>query len=159
MNEKKNMNHSDLEKIETSSRGRHALTAMIDLTCMQQGKPVPLSEIAAKRKISLSYLEQMFAGLRRHDLVKSHRGPGGGYCLGRPAAEISVASIMRAAEDSPTAQKIRDNARRASDVPNVSDSMWEHLAKMVYQRLEEVSLDDVVSERLEIYQKVFMTEP
>lgn len=151
------MKHSDLEKIETSSRGKHALTAMIDLASLQQGKPVPLSEIAAKRKISLSYLEQMFAGLRKHELVQSHRGPGGGYCLGKPAAEISVASIMRAAEDTPTAQRIRDNARRVHDVPNPSDMMWSELGNMVYSLLENVSLEDVISERLEKYQEIFKT--
>lgn len=151
------MNHSDLEKIETSSRGKHALTAMIDLTSLQQGKPVPLSDIAAKRKISLSYLEQMFAGLRKHDLVQSHRGPGGGYCLGRPANEISVAAIMRAAEDTPTAKRIRDGARRVHNVPNPSDMMWGQLGDMVYGLLENISLEDVMSERLEKYQEVFKT--
>lgn len=158
MESKEKMHHTELEKIETTSRGRHALTAMIDLTSMQQGKPVPLSEIAAKRKISLSYLEQMFAGLRKHDLVHSHRGPGGGYCLGRPANEISVASILRAAEDTPTAERIRKASRRASDIHNQSDLMWEKLGQMVYGLLERISLEDVLAENLEIYEKVFKTE-
>lgn len=151
------MTHSELEKIETSSRGKHALTAMIDLASLQQGRPVPLSDIAAKRKISLSYLEQMFAGLRKHELVKSHRGPGGGYVLGKPAAEITIASIMRAAEDTPTAQKIRDNSRRSHDMPNPSDLMWAGLSDMVYGLLDKVTLDDVISERLEKYREIFKT--
>jgi len=140
-------------KLETSSRGRHALTAMVDLTSMQEGRPVPLSEIAARRKISLSYLEQMFAGLRKHGLVKSHRGPGGGYCLGMPAHEISVAAIIRAAEDTPAAQRTR-NTRRSND-NNAADQLWESLGGMVYGLLDHVSLDDVVSERIEVYQKLF----
>lgn len=144
-----------LEKLETSSRGKHALTAMVDLTSMQEGRPVPLSEIAARRKISLSYLEQMFAGLRKHGLVKSHRGPGGGYCLGMPAHEISVAAIIRAAEDTPAAQRTRQNTRKTGGEERATDQLWESLGGMVYGLLDHVSLDDVVSERLEVYQKLF----
>jgi len=144
------------ERLETSSRGRHALTAMVDLTSMQEGRPVPLSEIAARRKISLSYLEQMFAGLRKHGLVKSHRGPGGGYCLGMPAHEISVAAIMRAAEDTPAALRARQNSRKTGqDDQHATEQLWESLGGMVYGLLDNVSLDDVVSERLEVYQKLF----
>jgi len=142
-----------VQKLETSSRGKHALTAMVDLTSMQEGRPVPLSEIAARRKISLSYLEQMFAGLRKHGLVKSHRGPGGGYCLGMPAHEISVAAIIRAAEDTPAAQR-SSNTRRSND-NHAANQLWESLGGMVYGLLDHVSLDDVVSERLEVYQKLF----
>ena len=123
---------------------------------MQEGRPVPLSEIAARRKISLSYLEHMFAGLRKHGLVKSHRGPGGGYCLGMPAHEISVAAIMRAAEDTPAALRARQNSRKAGqDDGHSTDQLWESLGGMVYGLLDHVSLDDVVSERLEVYQKLF----
>lgn len=152
--------NSNLERLETTSRGKHALTAMVDLTKMQDGRPVPLSDIAARRQISLSYLEQMFAGLRRHGLVKSHRGPGGGYRLGLPATEISVAAIIRAAEDSPTAQRTRQAAPRrfaTSDCP--SGKLWESLNGLVYQLLDHVSLDDVVRERDDVYQKLFTAPP
>jgi Rrf2 family transcriptional regulator, iron-sulfur cluster assembly transcription factor len=125
---------------------------------MQDGRPVPLSDIAARRQISLSYLEQMFAGLRRHGLVKSHRGPGGGYRLGLPANEISVAAIMRAAEDSPSAHRSRQNARRPSQTDCPSCKLWESLNGLVYRMLDHVSLDDVVAERVEVYQKLFKTE-
>lgn len=147
-----------VEKLETTSRGRHALTAMIDLTKLQDGRPVPLSEIAARRQISLSYLEQMFSGLRRHGLVKSHRGPGGGYRLGLPPQDITVAAIMRAAEDSPSAQRSRQNARRTSQSDCPSGRLWESLNGLVYTMLDHVSLDDVVAERVEVYQKIFKTE-
>ena len=152
--------NSNVERLETTSRGKHALTAMVDLTKMQDGRPVPLSDIAARRQISLSYLEQMFAGLRRHGLVKSHRGPGGGYRLGLPATEISVAAIIRAAEDSPTAQRTRQAAPRrlsSSDCP--SCKLWESLNGLVYQLLDHVSLDDVVRERDDVYQKLFTAPP
>jgi Rrf2 family iron-sulfur cluster assembly transcriptional regulator len=148
-----------VEKLETTSRGKHALTAMVDLTTMQDGRPVPLSDIAARRQISLSYLEQMFAGLRRHGLVKSHRGPGGGYRLGLPANEISVAAIMRAAEDSPSAQRSRQSPRRLaqSDCPSVK--LWESLNGLVYTLLDHVSLDDVVAQRDEVYERLFKQKP
>lgn len=148
-----------VDKLETTSRGKHALTAMVDLTRMQDGRPVPLSDIAARRQISLSYLEQMFAGLRRHGLVKSHRGPGGGYKLGLPANEISVAAIMRAAEDSPSAQRSRQTPRRTGQSECPSCTLWESLNGLVYTLLDHVSLDDVVAEREEVYQRLFKQKP
>lgn len=146
--------NSNVEKLETTSRGRHALTAMVDLTKMQDGRPIPLSDIAARRHISLSYLEQMFAGLRRNGLVKSHRGPGGGYRLGKPADEISVAAILRAAEDSPSAQRNRQPRRLGqSECPSIK--LWESMNGHVYTLLDQVSLADVVNEREDVYQKLF----
>ncbi len=152
--------NNNVERLETTSRGRHALTAMVDLTKMQDGRPVPLSDIAARRQISLSYLEQMFAGLRRHGLVKSHRGPGGGYRLGKPANEISVAAIIRAAEDSPTAQRNRQAAPRRfaqSDCPSVK--LWDSMNGLIFQLLDHVSLDDVVAERDAVYDRLFNRAP
>ena len=146
---------SNVERLETTSRGKHALTAMVDLTRMQEDRPVPLSDIAARRQISLSYLEQMFAGLRRHGLVKSHRGPGGGYKLGMAPNEISVAAIIRAAEDSPSAQRNRTGTRslRSSECP--STKLWQSLNGLVYTLLDQVSLDDVVAERDDVYERLF----
>ena len=150
--------NNNVEQFETTSRGRHALTAMIDLTKMQDGRPVPLSEIAARRQISLSYLEQMFAGLRRHALVKSHRGPGGGYRLGMPANPISVAAIMRAVEDSPTAQRNRQQqaSRRQANDTCPSSKLWESLNGLIYKMLDRVTLDDVAkNERSGMYEALF----
>lgn len=145
-----------MERIETSTRGRHALTAMVDLSRRQGERPVPLSEIAASRQISLSYLEQMFSGLRRHGLVKSHRGPGGGYVLALPAKDISVAAVIRAAEDTTTA---RSGARRTRHADETTGKLWEYLGTHVSGLLDNVSLDDVIAERVEVYQKVFKTLP
>ena len=74
-----------------STRGRFAITAMIDLALRQSGTPVPLQDLAQRHRISMSYLEQMFAKLRQHGLVESTRGPGGGYALAHAASAISVA--------------------------------------------------------------------
>jgi Rrf2 family iron-sulfur cluster assembly transcriptional regulator len=151
--------NNNVEKLETTSRGRHALTAMVDLTLMQADRPVPLSDIAARRQISLSYLEQMFAGLRRNGLVKSHRGPGGGYRLGKPTTQISVAEILRAAEDSPSAQRNRQAPRRATQAECPSTKLWESLNAHTYDLLDQVSLDDVVNQRNDVYQRLFRQNP
>ncbi len=131
---------------------------MVELTKKQGGRPVPLSDIAANRQISLSYLEQLFAGLRRHGLVKSHRGPGGGYLLGMPAGQITVGAIVRAAEDSPTARRSPNNNRRQKSTEEASDRLWDAMNSHIAHTLDGISLDDVVAERVEVYQKVFRTE-
>ncbi len=147
-----------MEKLETTSRGRHALTAMVDLSKRQNTKPVPLSEIAQSRQISLSYLEQIFAGLRRHGIVKSHRGPGGGYLMAKPATEITVSSIIKAAEDSPIALRTERNIRRERQMDTPTEKLWEQVNGFIYRQLDQISLQDVITENLEIYQKVFKTK-
>ena len=84
-----------------TTKGRFAVTAMIDLGLRQSNGPVTLAAISQRQQISLSYLEQLFGKLRRHELVESTRGPGGGYSLARKAAEITVADIIVAVEDVP----------------------------------------------------------
>ena len=82
-----------------TTKGRFAVTAMIDVALRGQEGPVTLAGISERQKISLSYLEQLFGKLRRHRLVDSVRGPGGGYCLSRPLDQISVADIIRAVDE------------------------------------------------------------
>ncbi|HNL43129.1 MAG TPA: Rrf2 family transcriptional regulator, partial [Ottowia sp.] len=77
-----------------TTKGRFAVTAMIDLALRQDSGPVTLAAISQRQRISLSYLEQLFGKLRRHELVESTRGPGGGYSLGRKADDITVADII-----------------------------------------------------------------
>src|ERR1041385_5538205 len=82
-----------------STKGRYAVMAMADLAGHENGRAVSLADIALRQEISLSYLEQLFAKLRRHGLVKSVRGPGGGYRLSRPAEEVRVADIILAVDE------------------------------------------------------------
>jgi Rrf2 family iron-sulfur cluster assembly transcriptional regulator len=82
-----------------TTKGRFAVTAMIDLAMRQHNGPVTLAGISQRQKISLSYLEQLFGKLRRHELVESTRGPGGGYTLARPMREVSVADIIFAVDE------------------------------------------------------------
>lgn len=81
-----------------TTKGRFAVTAMIDLALRQHEGPVTLAGISERQNISLSYLEQLFGKLRRHHLVTSVRGPGGGYCLARDMESIAVADVIRAVE-------------------------------------------------------------
>lgn len=118
----------------------------------RQGKPVPLAEIAEARKISLSYLEQLFAGLRRHGLVKSARGPGGGYKLARDATEISIAAIFTAAEDSVPGKRMQ--SRSANDIGEEADPhhstqyLWDHIGQVLYRDLSQRTLADVLRHTL-----------
>jgi Rrf2 family iron-sulfur cluster assembly transcriptional regulator len=82
-----------------TTKGRFAVTAMLDLALRHQQGPVTLAGIGARQSISLSYLEQLFGKLRRHALVESVRGPGGGYCLARPTEKVSVADIILAVDE------------------------------------------------------------
>lgn len=82
-----------------TTKGRFAVTAMIDLALRQASGPVTLAAISQRQQISLSYLEQLFGKLRRNDLVESTRGPGGGYTLSRPAQQISVADIILSVDE------------------------------------------------------------
>ena len=83
-----------------TTKGRFAVTAMIDLAICSGDGPVTLAGISERQKISLSYLEQLFGKLRRNNLVESVRGPGGGYCMARPMQQITVADIVRAVDES-----------------------------------------------------------
>jgi Rrf2 family transcriptional regulator, iron-sulfur cluster assembly transcription factor len=85
--------------VRLTTKGRFAVTAMIDLALRSSNGPVALAAISQRQQISLSYLEQLFGKLRRHELVESTRGPGGGYSLGRPAGEITVADIIVAVDE------------------------------------------------------------
>ena len=82
-----------------TTKGRFAVTAMIDLALREDGGPVTLAGIAERQSISLSYLEQLFGKLRRHGLVSSVRGPGGGYCMAKPLPEVTVADIIVAVDE------------------------------------------------------------
>ncbi len=82
-----------------TTKGRFAVTAMIDLALREHSGPVALAAISSRQQISLSYLEQLFGKLRRHELVESTRGPGGGYSLGRKSEEITVADIIVAVDE------------------------------------------------------------
>src|SRR5690242_21375669 len=114
-----------------STKGRYAVTAMADLAAQENGKPVALAEIAKRQEISLSYLEQLFAKLRRQGLVKSVRGPGGGYRLGSPADELRVADIILAVDEPLRATRCVPGMKgcMTASIRCVTHDLWEELGQ------------------------------
>ena len=131
--------------VRLSTRGRYAVMAMADLAGYGGGLPKALADIAQRQVISLSYLEQIFAQLRRNGLVKSVRGPGGGYLLARPPAETAIADIMMAAND--PAHKPRPAPVRAG-AGSVTEYLWEEVDNRIYLFLNSVTLADVCEKRV-----------
>lgn len=133
-----------------STKGRYAVMAMADLAKSGGERAVTLAEIAARQDISLPYLEQLFARLRRSGLVSSVRGPGGGYRLARPAAETCVADIVTAVDEPLDA--VRCGNAATGCMPGgercLTHDLWDDLGRHIHQYLAGVSLDDVVSGRL-----------
>jgi Rrf2 family iron-sulfur cluster assembly transcriptional regulator len=110
-------------KMRLSTRGRFAVTAMIDVALHEKSAPVPLSAIAMRHQVSLSYLEQIFSLLRHQALVTSVRGPGGGYRLNRNTDAITVADIIGAVEDTPKGAKVQAASTAQDTVQELWDSM------------------------------------
>lgn len=131
--------------IKLTTRGRYAVMAMVELAKNKETDPVPLAGIAEKNSISLSYLEQLIAGLRRHDLVKSYRGPGGGYILSKPAHEIFVSDILIAAEDSTPAKRSEKNNLDRNNNCEETDALWDNIGMLLHKALKKVSLADVLN--------------
>ncbi len=126
-----------------TTKGRFAVTAMVDLTQRGGKGPVTLATISERQKISLSYLEQLFAKLRKNDVVASVRGPGGGYCLARPASKISIAEIVVAVDESLDAT----NCGRMGDCnegqPCSTHDLWMGLNDRIFEYLRTVNLQQL----------------
>lgn len=133
-----------------STKGRYAVMALVDLTRQGAAGPVSLAEIAARQAISLSYLEQLFARLRRKGLVRSARGPGGGYRLARPAAEVAIAEIVTAVDE--PLKVVRCPAGGRGCMPGgelcLTHDLWEELGRQIYGYLAGVTLADVAAGRV-----------
>src|SRR3569832_1825481 len=135
-----------------STKGRYAVMAMADLASHDaNAKPVALADIAQRQEISLSYLEQLFAKLRRGGLVKSVRGPGGGYRLSRPSAELRIADIVVAVDEPIAATRCKPGSSKgctAQGARCVTHDLWEELGRQIHVFLSGVSLSDVVEKRV-----------
>jgi Rrf2 family iron-sulfur cluster assembly transcriptional regulator len=128
-----------------TTKGRFAVTAMVDLSMRQTRGPVTLAAISERQHISLSYLEQLFGKLRRAKLVSSVRGPGGGYCLAKPTAEITVADIISAVDEPIDATQCGGKENCADDRRCITHDLWATLNEKMNDYLTSVSLADVVS--------------
>mgnify|MGYP000535338338 CR=1 FL=1 len=133
-----------------STRGRFAITAMIDLALRQTSTPVPLADLAQRHRISMSYLEQMFAKLRHHGLVESTRGPGGGYTLGRGAAEITVADIIVAVDEpiDATGCAGKENCMGDEGGRCMTHDLWTSLNNKMIEYLDSISLRKLVDDQI-----------
>ena len=123
-----------------TTRGRYAVTAMLDLALHGADGPVPLADISARQEISLSYLEQLFARLRQGNLVRSVRGPGGGYRLSRPGAEINIATIIDAVNESTDATNCGGKGVCQSGEICLTHYLWDDLSQQIQGFLTGVTL-------------------
>lgn len=137
------------DRLKLTTRGRYAVMAMVELAKSSPNKPVPLCDIADNAGISLSYLEQLIAGLRRNGLVQSCRGPGGGYVLGKTIDEIKVSDILNAAEDSTPAKRATQNQLRSNTCEH-THQLWDHIGAVLNLALEKISLEDVIESRISL---------
>ena len=135
--------------MKLTTKGRFAVTAMIDLALRQHAGPVTLAGIAERQKISLSYLEQLFGKLRRNQLVSSTRGPGGGYTMGRPMGEISVADVIYAVDEPLDATQCGGKENCDNDQRCMTHDLWANLNRVMVDYLDSVSLQQLVDEQRE----------
>lgn len=130
-----------------STKAQYAVRAMVNLNLYSDGSPVTLKDISVRENISLTYLEQLFVKLRRGEIVKSVRGPGGGYLLARPAAEIQVDEIIDSVEESLVPVSCMDAKKGcACDDHCVTHNVWHGLGERIRTFLASITLDELTAE-------------
>lgn len=131
--------------MKLTTKGRYAVTAMLDLALHYEQGAVTLADIARRQGISLSYLEQLFARLRRNGLVDSVRGPGGGYNLAMPPASISVAKIVIAINENIDATRCGGEKNCDGEERCLTHNLWEDLSHRIHEFLDSITLADLVN--------------
>lgn len=131
--------------MKLTSKGRYAVTAMLDVALHSQAGPVPLADISERQAISLSYLEQLFSRLRRHQLVTSVRGPGGGYQLGKPASQIAIGEVIQAVDESVDATRCQGQADCQGGERCLTHSLWQDLSDRISAFLNDITLGELMS--------------
>ncbi len=131
--------------MKLSTKGRYAVTAMMDLAIHDIDGPVTLADISKCQGISLSYLEQLFSKLRKHGLVEGVRGPGGGYRLGKPASQISVANIILAVDESIDATGCSGKSDCQGGKRCLTHQLWEDLSVRLFEFLDGIKLNEFVN--------------
>ena len=137
--------------MKLTTKGRYAVTAMLDLAINFDKGSITLSDISKRQEISLSYLEQLFSKLRRNGLVDSARGPGGGYRLSREASEICVADVITAVDEKVDVRKCegKGNCKGKSDSPCLTHDLWCDLSDQIYDFLKGIDLGQLVNKENE----------
>lgn len=131
--------------MKLTTKGRYAVTAMLDLAIHADREPVTLSDISMRQDISLSYLEQLFARLRRSELVQSVRGPGGGYRLGRDTQQIAIVDIIDAVDESVDATRCQGQGNCQHGETCLTHHLWEDLSQQIHDFLKGISLADLMA--------------
>ena len=137
--------------MKLSTKGRYAVMAMVDLATHTEGRPVSLADIADRQEISLSYLEQLFAKLRRGGLVRSVRGPGGGYLLAHSREETRISDIILAVDEPIRATRCTPGQPfgcRSNKSRCMTHDLWDELGNQIYLYLSSVTVADVVDKRI-----------
>ncbi len=133
--------------MKLTTKGRFAVTAMVDLAMQHGSGPVTLAEISQRQKISLSYLEQLFGKLRRRALVDSVRGPGGGYCLARDMGQISIADIIHAVDEPIDATQCGGKEDCKDGEKCLTHDLWAKLNERIFDYLSAVTLKQLVDDQ------------
>lgn len=137
--------------MKLSTKGRYAVMAMADLATHSDGKPIALADVADRQDISLSYLEQLFGKLRRNGLVKSVRGPGGGYLIGRDLTNVRVSDIVLAVDEPIKVTRCQPGSPAGCQGNKgrcITHDLWQELSNQIYLFLSSVSLADVIDRRV-----------
>ncbi len=130
-----------------TTKGRYAVTAMLDLAIHYDNGPISLADISERQGISLSYLEQLFTKLRRTGLVKSTRGPGGGYALSRQASEIAVADVITAVDEKVDTTRCGGMSNCQDDERCLTHELWVDLSDQIYNFLSSISLRQLMDRK------------
>lgn len=133
--------------MKLTTKGRYAVTAMLDLALHAGKGPISLADISLRQGISLSYLEQLFAKLRRESLVQSVRGPGGGYRLAKDAAEVSVVQVVDAVSESIDSTRCHGKGNCQNGETCITHHLWQDLSGHIHQFLSGISLADLVERK------------
>jgi Rrf2 family transcriptional regulator, iron-sulfur cluster assembly transcription factor len=147
--------------VKLSTKGRYAVMAMVDLAHTSKGTPVALAEITERQDISLSYLEQLFAKLRRRALVRSVRGPGGGYLLTKPAGQTWIADIIQAVDEPIRATRCAPGSPQGCTLKGarcMTHDLWQALGEQIGLFLASVSLEDVCERRVAVHETPLAAE-
>ena len=131
--------------MKLTSKGRYAVTAMLDVALHSESGPVSLADISERQEISLSYLEQLFSRLRKNGLVSSVRGPGGGYVLGRSMDQIAISAIVKAVNETVHATKCHGHTGCQKGVRCLTHSLWNDLSERINDFLTSITLSELVN--------------
>ncbi len=142
-----------------TTKGRYAVTAMLDLALHSNNNPTTLADVAERQGISLSYLEQLFSRLRKNNLVKSIRGPGGGYVLNSPASDITIAQVIKSVDENIDSTKCGGDKNCHNKRACLTHDLWMELSASIYTFLNDVSLQSLIDRQDKDKVLAAMTQP